>query len=349
MLNVSFIVPVYNSEKDLPRLLSSLTGQQGDYSFEILLIDDGSTDRSFEVCRRFADEDSRIRVFHQDNAGPSAARNKGLDMAGGEYILFCDADDYIETDSLQQLLSLPHHDLVFFSLYDEMWDAQHLLSSSAWKVESRAYSSTAALLNDFHYLLLHNLLYSQCTKLYCREIIEANHLRFETGISMGEDISFNLEYFAYVQSAYILNACLYHYVHVTRSQSISSGYYPGYYDNVCMVMQREKQLLSRFNVLTEENEEALQRYFLGRVSSAVQNDFARPKCHLRGKYRSVRTIFSSHPAQEAARCGHPTRHLYKILAFCIRHRWYLAGTFLFLAVSFTKLRLPRLVGRIKGE
>lgn len=245
MLNVSFIVPVYNSEKDLPRLLSSLTGQQGDYSFEILLIDDGSTDRSFEVCRRFADEDSRIRVFHQENAGPSAARNKGLDMAGGEYILFCDADDYIETDSLQQLLSLPHHDLVFFSLYDEMWDAQHLLSSSAWKVESRAYSSTAALLNDFHYLLLHNLLYSQCTKLYCREIIEANHLRFETGISMGEDISFNLEYFAYVQSAYILNACLYHYVHVTRSQSISSGYYPGYYDNVCMVMQREKQLLSR--------------------------------------------------------------------------------------------------------
>ena len=69
MLNVSFIVPVYNSEKDLPRLLSSLTGQQGDYSFEILLIDDGSTDRSFEVCRRFADEDSRIRVFHQENAG----------------------------------------------------------------------------------------------------------------------------------------------------------------------------------------------------------------------------------------------------------------------------------------
>lgn len=167
---------------------------------------------------------------------------------------------------------------------------------------------------------------------------------------MGEDISFNLEYFAYVQSAYILNACLYHYVHVTRSQSISSGYYPGYYDNVCMVMQREKAA-----ALPVQRAHRGKR---GGAAGATSSGVCPVPFKMILPAQNVICAESTVPYAQSflpiphrrlrAAATQPDTYI-KFWLFGIRHRWYLAGTFLFLAVSFTKLRLPRLVGRIKGE
>lgn len=102
---VSIIVPVYNVEKHLSKCLQSIL-QQTYTNLEIILIDDGSTDKSGPLCDDFSSKDSRIQVFHQKNAGLSSARNKGLDVCHGEYIAFVDSDDYIGPTMYETLVQL---------------------------------------------------------------------------------------------------------------------------------------------------------------------------------------------------------------------------------------------------
>ena len=96
--SISIIVPVYNSEQTLNRCIDSILGQTY-RNFELLLINDGSKDRSGEICDEYARKDSRVKVFHKENGGVSSARNVGLDNARGEWITFCDSDDYYNLDA----------------------------------------------------------------------------------------------------------------------------------------------------------------------------------------------------------------------------------------------------------
>lgn len=92
---ISIIIPVYNSETHLDTCIQSIC-RQSYTDFELILVDDGSTDRSASICDGYASKDTRIRVLHQANAGVSAARNKGIDNARGEWLTFIDSDDYVE-------------------------------------------------------------------------------------------------------------------------------------------------------------------------------------------------------------------------------------------------------------
>jgi glycosyltransferase involved in cell wall biosynthesis len=106
---VSVIVPVYKAEKWLHRCVDSILAQTME-NFELLLIDDGSPDRSGEICDEYAAKDSRVRVFHKENGGVSSARNLGLDNAQGEWISFVDADDLVEENYIAELLSSAKND-----------------------------------------------------------------------------------------------------------------------------------------------------------------------------------------------------------------------------------------------
>ena len=99
---VSVIIPVYNAEHYLERCLESIQ-RQSFRDFELILVDDGSADRSPEICREYQARDSRVQVLRQQNAGPGAARNTGLDAARGEYVTFVDSDDFAEPCMLETL------------------------------------------------------------------------------------------------------------------------------------------------------------------------------------------------------------------------------------------------------
>ena len=113
---ISVIVPVYNAEKYVGRCIESVKAQT--YSdWQMILVDDGSKDKSLEICQEYAGSDNRIRVIHQENAGPGIARNVGLKYANGKYVVFIDSDDYIEKEYFQ-LLSQHEEDVVYFNIFN---------------------------------------------------------------------------------------------------------------------------------------------------------------------------------------------------------------------------------------
>ena len=102
---ISIIIPIYNSEKNLYRFIDSII-KQSLKEIEIILIDYGSTDKSLSICNKIANQDSRIKVISQKNSWVSVARNKGISMAKGKYIMFCDSDDFVEENWCKELLNI---------------------------------------------------------------------------------------------------------------------------------------------------------------------------------------------------------------------------------------------------
>ena len=103
MPEVSIIVPVYNAEKYLPRCIKSMK-EQTFQNFEVILVNDGSTDSSLNICRKAAEDDSRFLVFDKPNEGPGLTREYGIDMSRGKYIFFVDSDDYIDSVCIERML-----------------------------------------------------------------------------------------------------------------------------------------------------------------------------------------------------------------------------------------------------
>lgn len=115
-IKISVIIPVYNAERYVGNCIESVEAQS--YTdWQLILVDDGSKDRSLEVCRHYADQDNRILVIHQENAGPGIARNTGIAQASGDYVVFVDSDDYIEPEYFR-LLSQHDEDVVLIDAND---------------------------------------------------------------------------------------------------------------------------------------------------------------------------------------------------------------------------------------
>lgn len=183
---VSIIVPVYNTSKYLRKCVSSLIGQT--YSnIEILLIDDGSTDDSGEICDAFSSQDSRVRAFHKENGGVSSARNLGLKNATGYYVTFVDADDWLETDCIDVLMKANHndYDILAFSCTK---DFEHNSVKVFYYNTDRIFNLSKE--SDLKEVYNMKLCGSSCMKLYKRQLIK---YEYNTNISNGEDVLFNIE------------------------------------------------------------------------------------------------------------------------------------------------------------
>lgn len=210
---VSIIVPVYNAEKYLPRCIDSILGQSFS-DFELLLINDGSKDNSGKICDGYATNDSRVRVFHKENGGASAARNYGLDNATGNYVCFVDADDWVDKDYLKQLLPNEEEEMVVCSIrYEENTNKNLCISNK--KRNKECIEST------LHQMIDHMAVCSPCCKIMRRDIIERDQIRFDTDVSAGEDMLFICDYFsAGLEKIRTLSLPLYHY-YVDDNESLS--------------------------------------------------------------------------------------------------------------------------------
>lgn len=211
---VSFIIPVYNSEKYLEKCICSVLSQSFD-DFELILVNDGSKDRSGLLCDTYAKKDLRIKVIHQKNQGVSAARNTGIKHATGEWCCFVDSDDWIEPDYL----------FAFFSNLTAKNNliVQEVKTSFKKKIKlTRNYQYKTYPINDFSNLLKDNLILFNgfpFAKLYNLKIIKENNLCFNTDIKFAEDLIFFLDYLKHIESVTFIKESFYVYVYNNQSAS----------------------------------------------------------------------------------------------------------------------------------
>ncbi len=188
---VSIIIPIYNAGEYLHECLESIA-RQSHSDFECLCIDDGSSDKSGSICLEFTERDSRFRYFRQPNAGVSAARNKGLEVAKGKWISFVDADDIVHADYLRTLLNI---------------NVANGISMCGWTRDISSLGYPAKGIKAFaSYDFIGRIINGPerkvniCMMLFSNNIIQENNIRFTEGCVWGEDTEFYLKYMVHISS-----------------------------------------------------------------------------------------------------------------------------------------------------
>lgn len=201
-MQISVIVPVYKVEKYLEACIDSILGQTMS-DFELLLIDDGSPDRSGAICDRYAARDARIRVFHGPNRGVSRARNIGLDHARGEFVVFVDADDRLAPDHLAQFRdsAIGEDGIVFTNLIEERPPHGGRERTRSYAVPDRRITPRqghAACMEVLAELLRIRCFGWTWNKMFSRATIERIGLRFDEQLSYAEDEVFTARYCCHI-------------------------------------------------------------------------------------------------------------------------------------------------------
>ena len=210
MCKISIIIPVYNANKSLHRCLNSIINQSYN-DFEIICINDGSKDNSLEILNFYTTEDSRIRVIDQENSGPAMARHKGLDIAQGKYIMFCDADDWYEPKMLEKMISTIEDKNVDLVMCDT-----NIINESNTEIERCKYDNFAHKLNIKEYADINKDIIKEINvvlwnKIFKKEILDNFNIKYPTKYEH-DDSMFFYKYIICCKNYYGLDEKLYNYV-----------------------------------------------------------------------------------------------------------------------------------------
>lgn len=254
---ISVIIPVYNTEKYLSSCLDSILASVYK-DFEIILINDGSTDRSLQICKEYSRENQCINLFEQDHQGVSVARNRGLKECRGEWIVFVDSDDIVSCDILSMIGQKKYQkqDLLIFD-YDK-------LIRTTWKKRRRGFKEAQVRYfgEKDRILLVDRLLnaeqiaengkvslMSPCAKAYKREVIDRHSIQFSEEIMIGEDRLFNIEYMMWIQSCVYIPKVAY-YVRI-RPNSTMRKFQRRYLQNDLRYQRKLRVLLKEYGIFSE--------------------------------------------------------------------------------------------------
>lgn len=243
MPEISVIVPVYNVEKELNRCLDSILSQTY-RDFELLLIDDGSADRSGEICDEYERMDNRISVFHQTNSGVAAARNTGIKNSRGAYLVFIDSDDHVDPEMLRKLydaVKTADADLAICNYYERSADGSFIERRHRFK--DGTVLDRKGIEDDLYKALYRTSatvgLFSMCNKMFKKSIIDHDKILVRESMSYGEDLVFFVTYLHESQRVVFLEDLLYYY------EMTQDGLFKSYRRNVI------DDLLVNYDVLTE--------------------------------------------------------------------------------------------------
>ena len=204
---LSIIIPVYNAASSIEKCVATCYKQGLDAAeIEVILVDDGSTDDSLLILHKLEAEYTNIRIFHQDNQGQGVARNKGLDMAVGKYICFCDSDDCFEEESLCKIVDqMETNKLDVCCSVPKVFDAKgDYIMGVVQPVENyKVYTGEEVILNG-------GVFESVCYKCFLNEFIQSNNLHFKEKYAH-EDVLFNVEFFPLVNRIMFTDICTYNY------------------------------------------------------------------------------------------------------------------------------------------
>lgn len=205
----SIIIPCYNVEKSINKTVKSVLVQQFK-DFELILVNDGSTDKTYDLLNNLKSIDNRIVVIHKSNKGVSSARNSGFECAKGDYVYFLDADDLIEPDLLQNAyISFNNSkNIDIFSFGYDIKDNNNTRDLSFPKYNNQFFEPALFLRMYFSKQIRQHL----CSTLYRKDLIQSNGLHFPEDTAYGEDQDFQLKAILHSRGIYYSSVCYYHYI-----------------------------------------------------------------------------------------------------------------------------------------
>lgn len=257
---LSIIIPVYNAEKHIENLLKKLVEQKID-QIEIILIDDGSKDKSLEICQEFAIRSDSIRVFHQENQGASAARNKGIKMAEGEYIVFVDSDDDISNTFVSTLCTLCNENAADIIQLDS-----YIITSNTSEYRRVQLPDGKINISTYCNYILEQKINTLWDKIYKTEIIKNNQIYFDINMVMGEDLSFTLDVLERAESVYVMHSAIYKYKR--NEEGLCSNVSDEYLNDLNTMHKKMEDFIKTKN-LNNDAYDIMQKSMLGSVFRAV--------------------------------------------------------------------------------
>lgn len=215
MKRISIVIPIYNAEEYIEKCLEILTRQITEED-EIILVNDGSTDNSEEICKKYESDSDNIKCYTLENGGPSRARNYGIEKANGKYLIFLDIDDYIEDNYVERMLeNIEKNDMVICG-YNLVKVQKNQTVQIKMDKQKLTKENIMTLLENS---IMLNTLWN---KIYKIDIIKNNNIRFDEKEFRGEDTLFNLDYIKYAKQILIIEDILYNYI--MKNNGLNLGY-----------------------------------------------------------------------------------------------------------------------------
>lgn len=315
-IDISVVIPIYNAEAYLERCLLSVLSQSF-ASYEVILVDDGSTDSSLNICNAFASQDSRIRVLHQNNAGVSSARNLGIENAKAPWVAFVDSDDSVTKDYLSSLYSgvRERADSLIFQGLRYVNAAGNEIGKVIF--EQKTYSK------DEFSILSNNLeIYKfgfPFAKLYNRELLNKHNIRFNTAVSFSEDMLFMYQYLSHCNCVSMIEGGEYLYL-VGDAGSLSTRL--NNFESEYETYKQMKEILSLNGKswgITPESE--LYKSVVRLLYRAILSCYYRKTYKLREKRIEILKMVADQHHDDI--CLYRSSLIYnKIIRFCLRLRAY---------------------------
>lgn len=247
----SIIIPCYNSEKTIDRCIRSCLNQTYN-KIEVIIVNDGSNDKTLEICNMFKLLDDRIKIYSQINRGVSSARNRGLQESSGEYIVFLDSDDSLKSNCIEKMMYFQEYDWVIMG-YESCYDNKTVLIAPKDK-------ELHCKLENFNELFSKDCFQYICVpvaKLYKGSIIRQNKILFNLELDFGEDTCFNIDYIKCIENCVMCSQGI--YTNYTREGGLSRRYVESCWRTLDYITQK---YINTFN--NYENNENY-RYYLGNI------------------------------------------------------------------------------------
>lgn len=298
---ISIIIPVYNAQSRLEQCVMSIKTQT--YTkLEICLINDGSTDESGALCDRLAAEDTRIRVFHKENGGVSTARNRGLDEATGEYVVFVDADDYLASNGIEKMVEAiaeRNCDIAiagkYIDFYGNIFKKLPLKESKILETKQQCAEELLYLNQSSNFDVLWN-------KIYAKQFIDQNNVRFDPFATTSQDLIFNVDCFLNTPRVALVADAFYYYYKGFQETIVSR-----YNSKMYAIMQlRKAKLAELFQFYELEDQKEVVQWegqaYLETVFNATVNIFRKGSpLKYRDRCKFIKSLYDDQYLQEISK------------------------------------------------
>lgn len=324
---VSVIVPVYNAEEKLEQCIMSILNQSYQ-DLELILINDGSKDRSGEICKKYAEYDKRIRYIERENKGASATRNEGISLALGQYIQFVDSDDYIEKNMTERLVNCIEEtdaDMVMCG-YTEVFP--HDKDVRLPEIDKTI--TMAELGKEYPNIFEKFLLNSPCNKLYKKEKLSE---KFPENLSLGEDLIFNLHNMENMNRISFVKESFYNYI--IRQESLNRQYRKDGIEIAERLYLESMEFCKAF-YLGKAAETHISNIFMTFFFYGLTDLFTISGCDKKEKKEILNSWMQNPNIQKAAAHADVRRKVQKVAVFLVKYKMTKALEGLFILKSFSR-------------